>query len=536
MNTVQMGSPSGNFAFNGQFTQNPAKPAGTGAGLADALLGLDASATLSVWQETGTRRWEHGFYINDDYRVSNKLTLNVGLRYEIATPWTEVHNRLANLIPALGNVFPVGSPQVPQNTMYDTNWANIGPRFGISYQLTSKTVMRAGFGYFYDFTSESVNSLGNNNAPFAGNLLIANNTSATDLVNGITPLSRGFLPYQPIGQFAAAGSSVSYFPRNDPDMTIQQRNISIQQQLTSDTVLTVAYVGTRGEHLTVYPNINQPVPGPGAANPRRLFPQFGSITAIFHGSDSYYNALQVTAERRFSHGLAFLASYAWGHSVDIISTTANGGVQNPLCMACDRGASDYDIRHNLTLSWSYELPFGKGKAFGKNWSGATNALLGGWKFNSIDSFYSGSPFSVNSGTNTLGAGAGSQRADLIGDWHVAHPGPSLWFNPAAFATPATYHYGNSGRNIVVGPGTNQIDFSLFKNIPLPLREGTRLEFRTEAFNLFNHPQFDNPNVSGATAVAAIVGIPTAGTLNYAGNPAFFQRTSREVQLALKFYF
>jgi hypothetical protein len=319
-------------------------------------------------------------------------------------------------------------------------------------------------------------------------------------------------------------------------MTIQQRNISIQQQLTSDTVLTVAYVGTRGEHLTVYPNINQPVPGAGAANPRRLFPQFGTITAIFHGSDSYYNALQVTAERRFSHGLAFLASYAWGHSVDIISTTANGGVQNPLCMACDRGASDYDIRHNLTLSWSYELPFGKGKAFGKNWSGVANTILGGWKLNSIDSFYSGSPFSINSGTNTLGAGAGSQRADLIGDWHVANPGPSLWFNPAAFATPATYHYGNSGRNIVVGPGTNQIDLSLFKNIPITLREGTRLEFRTEVFNLFNRPQFDNPNVSGATAVAAIVGIPTAGTLNYAGNPAFFQRTSREIQLALKLYF
>jgi hypothetical protein len=117
-----------------------------------------------------------------------------------------------------------------------------------------------------------------------------------------------------------------------------------------------------------------------------------------------------------------------------------------------------------------------------------------------------------------------------------NPGPILWFNPAAFATPATYRYGNSGRNIVVGPGTNQIDLSLFKNIPITLREGTRLEFRTEVFNLFNRPQFDNPNVSGATAVAAIVGIPTAGTLNYAGNPAFFQRTSREIQLALKLYF
>jgi hypothetical protein len=221
--------------------------------------------------------------------------------------------------------------------------------------------------------------------------------------------------------------------------------------------------------------------------------------------------------------------------VDIISTTAGGGVQNPLCRACDRGPSDFDIRQNLTLSWSYELPIGTGKFLGRNWSGVKQAVLGGWKLNSIDSFYSGSPFSVNSGTNTLGAGAGTQRANVVGDYHVSNPGPNLWFNPAAFSIPGPYQYGNSGRNIIVGPGTEQIDLSLFKNIPLP-REGMRLEFRAEAFNLFNRPQFNNPNENGATATAAIIGIPTSGTLNYAGNPAFFQRTSREIQLAMKLYF
>ena len=168
-------------------------------------------------------------------------------------------------------------------------------------------------------------------------------------------------------------------------------------------------------------------------------------------------------------------------------------------------------------------------------SGVANGVFGGWKLNSIDSFYSGSPFSVVSGTNTLGAGAGTQRADLIGNWHVPNPGPSRWFNPAAFATPAPYQYGNSGRNIVVGPGTRQVDLSLFKSIPL-MKESQRLEFRAEVFNLFNTPQFDNPNESGATATSATIGIPSAGTLNYAGNPAFFQRTSREIQLAMKVYF
>lgn len=541
MNTVQMGAPSGSFSFTGQFTQNPASPGGTGIGMADALLGLDASASLSVWQETGTRRWEHGLFVQDDYRVTNKLTLNLGLRYELTTPWTEIHNRLANFVPALDNVFPVASPQIPQDTMYNANYLDFEPRVGLAYQLTSKTLFRAGFGIFYDFTSESVNSLGNNNAPFAGNLAITNNvtgipTGVGTAISGVTPLSQGFLPYQPIGNFLTAGSSVSYFPRNDPDAKIMQRNFSIQQQVTSDTVLTVAYVGTDGEHLTIYPNINQPVPGPGAAGPRRLYPVFSTITEISHGESTSYNALQATLERRFSHGLAFLASYAWGHAIDITSTTASGGVQNPLCEVCDRGPSDFDIRQSMVLSWSYELPFGKGKWIGHDWSGPMDYIFGGWKFNSIDTFQSGSPFSVNSGSNTEGSGGGTQRANVVGNWQVPDPGPSEWFNPAAFAAPAAYTYGNSGRNIIVGPGTNEIDLSLFKGIPLKFHEGMRLEFRTEVFNLFNKPQFDNPNESGATAGAATVGVAGAGTLNYAGNPAFFQRTSREIQLALKLYF
>lgn len=536
MNTVQMADPSGSFSFTGQYTQNPASPNGTGSGMADALLGLDASAALSVWQETGTRRWEHSLFIQDDYRVTNKLTLNLGLRYELTTPWREIHNRLANFLPALDNIFPVNSPQIPQDTMYNANYLDFEPRFGLAYQLLSKTVLRASYGIFYDFTSESVNSLGNNNAPFAGNLAITNNVDATNLVTGITPLSAGFLPYQPIGNFATLGSSVSFFPRNDPDAQVRQANVSIQQQLTSDTVLTVAYVNTQGEHLTIYPNINQPVPGSGAAGPRREFPLFSTITQISHGESTSYNAMQVTGERRFSHGLAFLASYTWGHSLDITSTTASGGVQNPLCEICDRGPSDFDIRQSLVLSWSYELPFGKGKWIGHDWEGPLDYIFGGWKFNSIDTFQSGSPFSVDSGTNTEGSGGGTQRANVVGDWHVPSPSPTEWFNPAAFAAPPSYTYGNSGRNIIVGPGTNQVDLSLFKNIPLKMREGMRLEFRTEVFNLFNKPQFDNPNESGATAGVASVGVSGAGTLNYAGNPAFFQRTSREIQLAMKLYF
>ena len=539
MNTVQMGSPSGSFSFTGQWTQNPSSPTGTGVGLADALLGLDASGSMSIWQETGTRRWEHGLYFQDDYRVTNKLTLNLGLRYEITTPWTEIHNRLANFVPALDNYYVVGTPQVPGSSLYDANYKDFEPRIGLAYQVLPKTLIRAGVGIFYDFTSESVNSLGNNNAPFAGNLAITQSSvSGLPTAAGVIPLSQGFLPYQPIGQFATLGTSGTEYPTHDPDAEIFQRNFSIQQQLTSDTVLTVAYVGTTGEHLTIYPNINQPVLGSAPVASRREFPLFSTITLVQHAESSSYNALQVTGERRFSHGLAFLAAYVWGHSLDITSTTASGSVQNPMCELCDRGPSDFDIRQSLVLSWSYELPFGKGKAFGKNWSGPMDYVFGGWKFNSIDTFQSGSPFSLVMGTSTEGAGGGTQRANLVpgASWSVPNPSPAEWFNAAAFTAPPTYTFGDTGRNIIPGPGTNQVDLSLFKNIPLQFREGMRLEFRTEVFNLFNKPQFDNPNESGATAGAATIGVPGASTLTYAGNPAFFQRTSREIQFAMKFYF
>ncbi len=356
--------------------------------------------------------------------MTNKLTVNVGLRYEITTPWSEEHNRLANFVPSLDNMFVVGTPQVPGNTLYDANYADFGPRFGISYALNQKTVLRAGFGYFYDFTSVSVNNLGTENPPNSANLTITNSPTLNPATTAFTPLSMGFLPYQTLGTFNPIGQSVTYWPLHQPDEKVQQRNVSLQRELPFDTILTVAYAGSRGEHLSLVPNINTPAPGPGAIAPRRPYPNFAGVTIEEKAADSYYNALQATAEKRFSHGLAFLASFSWAHSIDESSSQAGASVQNIQCIACDLGNSDFDIRRSLVVSWSYELPIGTGKMIGKNWTGAKQAAFGGWKFNSIDTFQTGSPFSISSSVNTLNNGASQRANSASGDrcW-CQKPGP-----------------------------------------------------------------------------------------------------------------
>ena len=190
------------------------------------------------------------------------------------------------------------------------------------------------------------------------------------------------------------------------------------------------------------------------------------------------------------------------------------------------------------LSWSYEVPIGNGKMLGRNWTGVPQAIFSNWKFNSIDTFQTGSPFSITSGVNTLNPGA-SQRANYIGgDVLVSNPGPSLWWNPAAFATPALYQYGTSGRNSVLGPGTDEIDLSLFKTIPLAnIRERHARRVPHGGFQSVQQASIRQPGRKRREVrVEAPRAFPTSGTLNYAGNPSFFQRTSREIQFALKLYF
>ena len=520
--------PEGTFSFSGQFTQNPASASGTGSGLADMLLGLPSSARLDIEPVFGHRRWEHAWYANDDVRLRRKLTLNLGLRYEIITPLSEAFDREGSLVPELRNVFRVKTSQLPGHTVTTPNYGNFAPRVGLAYSLDAKTAVRAGYGVFYSAPGIASGRLPSKTPPVAGNFSINNDTLTTNL-NTVVPVSTGFPLVRP-GVFDPTGRDFKFSPRHNPDAYVQQWNLNLERDLGLNTLLTLAYVGSRGLHLYVFPNVNQPVPGPGPIASRRPFPNLANADGAHNAADSIYHSLQVTVEKRFSNGLSFLSAYTYSHAIDDASQDTGGGPQDARCLRCDRGNADFDIRHRYVLSWSYELPFGQGRKYLSSMGSVGQLLLGGWQLNGIETFMTGPYFTPGSAQNTLGAGVGGQRPDQIANGNLPDSQRTLnrWFDTSAFRTPPPFKFGNAGRNILEGPGTAAADLSIFKDFPIGRREGSRLQFRVEFFNLPNSPQFNSPN--------ATVGGPGAGRISSAGDAFFFQRTSRQIQFALKYYF
>jgi hypothetical protein len=516
--------PVGTMSFTGVYTNNPASPSGTGYGLADFLLGHPISTQIDITRFFSLHRYVPSFYAQDSWRITPKLTLTYGLRDDIVTPWTERHNQLAGFVPTNGGTLvTVGNPPYTGNAVTEGRYTNFGPRAGFAYNITPKTVIRGGAGIFYSLQMQTSNLSPAKNAPYSGSVQTTNN--AQDWA-GAKPISAGFPASRP-DLFPVNGTAWVYYPRDFKTTSFNEWNFNIQRELGSNNVLTVAYVGLKGTHVFITENINQAIPGPGAVGPRRPYPNMGDGTAVGPWANSIYNSLQTTFERRFSKGLTVLAAWTWSHSIDDSSGNGSETPQNPYDVKLYRANSTFDLRHNVVLSWSYELPFGKGKMLLKNAPTALDYLVGGWQFNSIDTFQTGTPFTVTMLTNTLNVGGGVQYPNRIASGKLSNPTIDQWFDPSAFVAPGAYNYGNSGRNILYGPGTKEVDASLFKNIPLG-REGRRLQFRAEAFNLLNTPQFNNPN--------AQIGFAGVAKITSAGQPPLFQRTSREIQLALKLYF
>ncbi len=302
-----------------------------------------------------------------------------------------------------------------------------------------------------------------------------------------------------------------------------QYNLGIQEQLPGNTVVKAAYVGNLGRHLDVNFNYNQPVPGPGAIPPRRplyaIAPGVVGDTLTATDGLSSYHALQVSAERRFAGGLGFLTGYTWSHSVDNVPLQQGGNgegpaPQDPRYRFLDRGNSSFDIRHRWTQTALYDLPFGTGRRFRS--SQQVNLIL---------IFQTGLPFTPSLASPVANTGTGS-RPNRVGDAGVDNPTLTRWFNTALdtsgapWATPALYTFGNSGRGVLRAPGRTNVDFSVFKEFPVT--ERIRLQFRSEFFNIFNHPQFDLPNTNIGTDVAGTI----SGTVG----------TPRDIQFGLRIVF
>jgi len=515
-NAFQSSTLRGTMSFGTNYTSNPASPNGTGLGAAEVLLGKPASGNIQYLTGTrGFRRTELAFYMQDDYRLSSRLTLNLGLRYEdyIGWPWTEVNNRLYGFVPSQQTVARVGANGVPAGGGVKGDWNNFGPRVGLAWQLLTKTVARAAYGVFYSAPQLDITrNLASNPPEF---ITTSFSNSQFDFA-GARPASAGF-DRPPAGTLA--GATLNSIDPNSRTPYTQQWNVSVQRELPSFLSLTVAYVGTKGTKLESRPDINQPIPGTTAIASRRPYPVFQTILESENRDSSIYHGLQVTLERHMARTLSLLLGYTFSHAIDESSGDFNARM-NLRNFRLDRGDADFNVQNRMIVSWTWALPF--------HAHGPVNLLAGGWQLNGILSMFDGLPFSVQSATNTLNIGSGT-RSDRLHDGSLPSDQRTLsrWFDITAFAAPGPQLFGNSGRNILSGPGTAQADMSLFKDFFLSSDKARRLQFRAECFNVSNTPQFNNP--------AATIGTSAAGTISGAGAPLSFQRTSREIQLALKLY-
>jgi outer membrane receptor protein involved in Fe transport len=505
----------------------------TGNALADLLLGRPSTFEQQSKTESNIRTTEVGVYVQDDWKVSKRVSLNLGLRWDPYFPLEDTQNRFGQFIPGVqsaifptapaGAVFP-GDPGVSRATI-DRRLADFAPRVGFAHDVfgNQRTSVRGGYGVFRSQIRQQANNGINLAQPFAVRLTITNPPLGLD-----NPYSTSGNPFPFSAPSGAAAQTyaftrpvtLSHFRPDFRNALVQQWNVNLQQDLSSGYVVTVAYVGNRGDHLFQSYQSNPARPGTGSVDSRRLFaPAFGPITTLASVGESTYHALQLSLNKRLTRGFTLLASYSRSRFVDTASGDGDGG-SNPFDLSSDKGTSDLDIPHMFVASFVYDLP--KLEAA----SAALRHILGSWHTTGIVLLRSGSPFSVASGRDNSQSGVNLDRADVVGDPHL--PGNrsrddimARYFNTAAFAQNAAGTFGTSPRNFLRGPGYTNVDFGLFKDFP-GLRGSHKIQFRTEVFNLFNRQNLGNPDANLSS--------PNFGRItNTVGDP-------RVIQLALKYVF
>ena len=563
------------FNFNNLFTAGldsaGQNVAGTGDSLASMLMGLPASGNTGIAISEVSRTWFHGVYLQDDWKATQKLTVNLGLRYEIQRPVTDRYNRQAwfdykavnPISSSVGQSYP-GEQQFAsssQRGLFNTDYKNFAPRIGFAYQLIPKLVMRGGYGVFYPpsyrgtgpapgFSSDTPYVASND-----GGLTPAN-TLSTAFSGGLVPVTGSSL-----GGLTNVGFGLTAVSRSRKTYYDQQWMFGFQYAPTTSDVLDITYVGNHGVHVDASGlNLNQidpkyfsmggaltnQVPNPfhghitssGCSLDQptveqgqllRPYPEFCDITENqAPAGDSRYNALDVNYTHRVSRGLTLLASYTFSKFIDNVggpenwaSASANfsENIRNVYNLAAEKSVDATDTPHSFVLSYVYELPVGKGRKFGSGMSGVTNAIAGGWQTSGTLTLKEGFPLTITSSGNGLNYFGAGQHVDVVGDYHIAHPSRTEWFNTSAFAVTQPWSLGNAPRYFsdLRAPGYRNWDISIQKYFPI--EERFRFQFRLDMFNTLNHTNYYSPNTFMGGGF---------GTITQAWTP-------RQMQAALKFY-
>lgn len=489
---------NGSYTFNGTFT---------GVALADFELGLPASFSQNTVGAGHLHGWTYEWYVQDEWRLRPHLTLNLGLRHTMATAFgsnaTDLFaafrlGKQSTLRPdAPTNLVYSGDPGVPSgNVPGDFN--NFAPRIGLAWDPTGtgRWSIRTGFGIFYEYIPGIAQFNSEFSAPPGFPSITVNSPR-----NYANPLANIPNPFQP----GAIRTPVS-FTSLAPDLHLpydEQWNFSIQRQLPKDVLVEVDYIGTAGVGLIRSRPINPAQFRVGATqgntNSRRIFaPNFASVNQIENSASSHYHGLQLSANKRYSHGLSFLASYTFSKAIDNgsyynISQGTNAGnsnnPMNPFDLRAEKGLSLYDVRHRFVISGVYLLPFGR------NLSGLAGTLAKGWATNLIVTLQSGTPFTVAEPLDVSFTGVGADRPNVVCNPNDGPKTVAMWFKTSCFQrlsqTANAGQFGNEGRDIGIGPPYKNVDFGLAKNFPI--RESLDVQFRAEFFNIFNHPNFNLPD-------------------------------------------